>query len=123
MTIKVNFGCGTTPTDGWINYDNSFALKLANSSSLYILAKSLRLLTAEHIENVEWNKKHKIYFADATKKIPLEADSVECVYTSHMLEHISRDGALVFLSEALRVLKTNGVLRISVPDLRMAINN
>ena len=49
MTIKVNFGCGTTPTDGWINYDNSFALKLANSSSLYILAKSLRLLTAEQI--------------------------------------------------------------------------
>ena len=53
MTIKVNFGCGMTPTDGWVNYDNSFAIKLANSSFLYLLAKSLRLLTLEQIENVE----------------------------------------------------------------------
>ena len=96
MTIKVNFGCGMTPTDGWVNYDNSFAIKLANSSFLYLLAKSLRLLTLEQIENVEWNKKHKIYFADATKKISLKDNSVECLYTSHMLEHISKEGAIFF---------------------------
>jgi len=123
MTIRINIGCGHTPIDGWINFDNSLAIKLANSPLLYLLAKFLRLLNKQQIENIEWNKKHKIQFADASKKIPLETNSVECVYTSHMLEHISRDGALVFLSEALRVLKTNGVLRISVPDLRMAINN
>lgn len=123
MTIRVNFGCGMTPTDGWVNYDNSFAIKLANSSFLYLLAKSLRLLTLEQIKNVEWNKKHKIYFADATKKIPLEVNSVECIYTSHMLEHLSRDGASAFLNEALRILKKSGVLRIAVPDLRIVINN
>ena len=123
MTIRINVGCGTTPIDGWINFDNSLAIKLANSPFLYLLVKFLKLLSKQNIENVEWNKKNKIHFADATKKIPLETNSVECVYTSHMLEHISRDGALVFLSEALRVLKTNGVLRISVPDLRIAINN
>jgi len=123
MTIKVNFGCGMTPTDGWVNYDNSFAIKLANSSFLYLLAKSLRLLTLEQIKNVEWNKKHKIYFADATKKIPLKDDSIECLYTSHMLEHISREGAVFFLREAVRVLKVGGVLRVAVPDLRLAIND
>ena len=123
MTIKVNFGCGMTPTDGWVNYDNSFAIKLANSSFLYLIAKSLRLLTLEQIENVEWNKKHKINFADATKKIPLEANSVECIYTSHMLEHLSCDGASAFLIEALRILKKGGVLRIAVPDLRIVVNN
>jgi len=123
MTIRINVGCGTTPIDGWINFDNSLAIKLANSPFLYLLVKFLKLLSKQNIENVEWNKKNKIHFADATKKIPLEADSAECIYTSHMLEHLHRDGALVFLNEALRILKTNGVLRIAVPDLRLVINN
>ena len=123
MTIRINVGCGTTPIDGWINFDNSLAIKLANSPFLYLLVKFLKLLSKQNIENIEWNKKNKIHFADATKKIPLEADSAECIYTSHMLEHLHRDGALVFLNEALRILKTNGVLRIAAPDLRLVINN
>jgi predicted SAM-dependent methyltransferase len=123
MTIRINIGCGRTPIDGWINFDNSLAIKLANSPLLYLLAKFLRLLNKQQIENVEWNKKHKINFADATKKIPLEANSVECIYTSHMLEHLSCDGASAFLIEALRILKKGGVLRIAVPDLRIVVNN
>ena len=123
MTIRVNFGCGMTPTEGWVNYDNSFAIKLANSSFLYLLAKSLRILNEAQIENVEWNKKHKIHFADATKKIPLRDNSVECLYTSHMLEHISREGVVFFLNEVIRFLEVDGVLRVAVPDLRIAINN
>jgi len=123
MTDKVNIGCGTTPIDGWINYDNSYAIKLANSPLLYQIAKILKLLNKQQIENVEWNKKNKIYFADATKKIPLNFNSVECIYSSHMVEHLSRDGANSFLIEALRILKTDGVLRIAVPDLRIATDN
>jgi predicted SAM-dependent methyltransferase len=121
--IRVNFGCGTSPSEGWINFDNSPAIKLANSPCLFFLAKFLRLLDKEQIKNIEWNKKNKIHFADATKKIHLEVNSVECIYTSHMLEHLSRDEALFFLSESLRILKTEGVLRIAVPDLGIAINN
>jgi len=123
MTDKVNIGCGTTPIDGWINFDNSYAIKLANSPLLYQIAKIFKLLNKKQIENIEWNKKHKIKFADASKIIPLKNNSAECIYTSHMLEHISRDGASMFLREALRVLKTDGILRISVPDLNIAIIN
>ena len=123
MTIKVNIGCGNTPTDGWINFDNSLAIKLANSPFLYLLAKILKLLNKQQIENVEWNRKHKIHFADATKKIPLETNSLECIYTSHMVEHLSRNGVLIFLNEALRILRIDGILRVSVPDLQISINN
>ena len=122
MSNKVNIGCGTTPIDGWINFDNSLAIKLANSPFLYLLAKLLKLLNKQQIENVEWNKKNKIYFADATKNIPLEVNSVECIYTSHMVEHLSCSGVLVFLDESLRILKTNGILRIAVPDLQITVN-
>ena len=36
-----------------------------------------------------------------------------------MFEHLSRDGAKSFLYEAKRVLKSDGVLRIAIPDLKI----
>jgi len=122
MSIKVNIGCGTAPTEGWLNYDNSPAIKLANSPIIYLIAKVLGLLNSDQIENIEWNKRNKIQFADATKNLPLNNSSVDCIYTSHMLEHLSQDGAIIFLGEAMRILKSGGILRIAVPDLKIAIN-
>ena len=123
MKTRVNIGCGATPIQGWLNFDNSIAIKLANSPCLYFIAKFLKLLNKSQIHNVEWNKKNNISYVDATKKIPLEKDSGECIYTSHMLEHLSRDGVSNFLKESLRVLELNGILRVAVPNLRIAINN
>lgn len=122
MSIKVNFGCGKTPTEGWLNYDNSPALKLAKSPLKYMLVKVMGLLNEQQIENIEWNKENDINFADATKSIPLKTLSVDCIYTSHMLEHLSPEGARFFLREVKRVLKVGGVVRIAVPDLRIAVN-
>ena len=118
---KVNIGCGRTPTDGWLNMDNSPAIKLANSPLKYQIAKIFRLLNSSQIENIEWNKANSIQFADATKSLPLKDGSVAFIYTSHMLEHLSQDGARRFLEEALRVLEDGGVLRIAVPDLKLAV--
>lgn len=123
MKVRVNIGCGRTPTDGWVNMDNSPAIKLANAPIRYRLAKTFKLLNQDQIENIEWNRQNKITFADATKSIPLEENSAECIYTSHMIEHLPREGVLKFLSEALRVLDDDGVIRIAVPDLRIAVDS
>lgn len=122
MSIKVNIGCGRTPTEGWLNYDNSPAIKLAKSPLLYKLATALGLLNEQQIENIKWNKDNNMHFADATKSIPLETASVDCIYTSHMVEHLSREGVKSFLKEVKRVLKVGGVVRIAVPDLWIAVN-
>ena len=119
---RINIGCGSSPSKGWINFDNTPAIKLANSSLKYRIAKLFGMLSKEHIANIEWNKKNKIKYADATKRIPLLSNSVEAVYTSHMLEHLSREGAKLFLHEAKRVLKIDGVLRVSIPDLKIGID-
>ena len=29
MGVRINVGCGMTPTPGWTNYDNSLSVKLA----------------------------------------------------------------------------------------------
>ena len=123
MSIKVNIGCGRTPTEGWLNFDNSPAIKLAKSPFKYKLAKAIGLLNEGQIENIKWNMDHNIQFADATKSIPLQTSSVDCLYTSHMVEHLSQKGARSFLKEVKRVLKVGGVVRIAVPDLRIAVDD
>ena len=105
MRTKLNFGCGRTPTKGWLNFDNSPAL-----------------LNKEQIENIEWNKNNEIHFADATKALRFNDTTVDYIYTSHMIEHLLRSDVESFLKECLRVLKVGGIIRISVPDLELAVD-
>ena len=43
-------------------------------------------------------------------------DSLDMVYMSHVLEHVPRNRAIEVIQEMARVLKPDGILRISVPD-------
>ena len=63
------------------------------------------------------------YFCNAIKKIPESDSSVSTIYCSHMLEHFDLDEAKSFLNEVIRVLKSGGVLRIAVPDLKKQVEN
>lgn len=54
---------------------------------------------------------------DLKRGIPFPDASFEAVYTSHVLEHIPPSHVTGFLSEAVRVLRPGGVLRVVVPDL------
>lgn len=119
---RINIGCGSSPSVDWTNFDNTPAIKLANSPLKYRIAKLFGMLNKSHIENIEWNIKNKIKYADATKRIPVPSNSVEAIYTSHMFEHLSREGAKSFLCEAKRVLMIDGVLRVSVPDLKIYVD-
>ena len=122
MNYCVNIGCGSSPTEGWRNFDNSPAIKLARSPIKYFFAKSIGLLNPDQTKYIEWLKKNEIEFCDATKKIPLPDKSVKTLYSSHMFEHLSRDSSIMFLNEARRVLSDDGVMRIVIPDLEKIIS-
>lgn len=51
------------------------------------------------------------------KGLPFEKNTFDFVYSSHFLEHITKEEADFVLSEMHRVLKKNGIARIVVPDL------
>jgi len=53
---------------------------------------------------------------DLRKGIPLPDNSVDRIYTSHMLEHIPYKELLVFINECFRVLKQGGELSVCVPN-------
>lgn len=48
--------------------------------------------------------------------LPIDDNSVSLIYACHILEHFGRHEYRAVLSEWLRVLKPNGVLRLAVPD-------
>ena len=39
-----------------------------------------------------------------------------------MIEHLSKEDSVYFLNEVFRVLEPGGVLRVAVPDLKLAVN-
>jgi predicted SAM-dependent methyltransferase len=59
---------------------------------------------------------------DLRKGLPLKDNSVDIIYSSHMLEHIQFDELLGFISECLRVLKKNGKFKVCVPNAELYIN-
>jgi len=58
---------------------------------------------------------------DLRRPLPFASDQFDAIYSSHTFEHLYRDQALALASECCRVLKSNGICRVVVPDLEAAI--
>lgn len=68
--------------------------------------------------NIDFNSSsEKVKAYNLLKGIPLKSSSADVVYNSCMLEHLNRQQANAFIRECYRVLKSNGIIRIVVPDL------
>lgn len=57
------------------------------------------------------------------QKLPFEDNSVDVVYSSHVLEHFTKCEAPKFLEECYRILKPKGIIRVIVPDLEQLMKN
>ena len=115
--MVVNVGCGMRPTEGAINVDNSFSVLLGRHPALLAVTKRLHLLSGDNIAYAEFCHAHAIRRMKCDQ-LQLPDHSVDVLYTSHMLEHLTRALVIRFLAEAKRVLREDGTLRISVPDMR-----
>lgn len=118
---RVNVGCGITPTPGWINYDNSPSVRLARYQMLTVVLSRLGLISKGQESLIHAVRNNDIRWADATTHISLPDASVDVLYSSHMVEHLDRESAMSFLIEVRRVLVSNGVVRIVVPDLKKLV--
>lgn len=110
---RINVGCGMTPTPGWRNVDNSLSLRLARFPVLAGILRALGIVNREQKSYIDFCTRAGIAFADATRRLPLVDASADVVYSSHMLEHLTRDQAARFLAEARRVLAPGGILRLA----------
>jgi len=119
--VRINIGCGPKPTKGWKNFDNYLIVRLSKFPLLPTLLKRVGLIDKSQVAFFQFARKHSIEYGDATKGLPIPTGSVDVLYSSHMLEHLDQKEVALFLKEARRILRSGGIIRITVPDLRMQV--
>jgi len=118
----VNLGCGTRMHRGWNNVDFSYYARLVHRPRLTKTLRYVGLLSAERYARLQSIDPDMVRW-DLRKGIPFPDATFDVVYHSHVLEHIDRVHVPTFLGECRRVLRSNGVLRVVVPDLKELIRN
>lgn len=112
--MKLNLGCGAQVVETWINVDYSLGARLAKVPLFGALNRRLRLF------NLDWDS--RIALHDLTKPLPWTDGSCDAIYSSHTLEHLTRDDGRRLLAECHRVLRPGGILRIVVPDVKAIVD-
>jgi ubiquinone/menaquinone biosynthesis C-methylase UbiE len=112
--MKLNLGCGSQTPDGWVNVDYGMGARFLKIPFFSFLNSRLKFF------DLDWGK--RIFLHDLRKRFPWDNDSVDIIYTSHTLEHFSREDGLNFLKRCHRVLKRGGIFRVVVPDLSFIIS-
>jgi predicted SAM-dependent methyltransferase len=60
-------------------------------------------------------------YLNVYRKLPFPPDTFQSIYMEHLIEHIHTDRIPFFLSELYRVLKPDGILRATCPDLELFV--
>ena len=84
-------GCGAHPINGWINYDFNVFIFFAKVSILRKVLNRLKYIPDGYKEFMDQVIKENIHFANAGKYIPERDNSVNVIYSSHMLEHLDKE--------------------------------
>jgi len=73
-------------------------------------------------KDIKWDAAEYMNF-DLLDKWPIEDDSVDCIFASHVFEHFKYDKVLSAMQQAFRALKVGHPIRIICPDPRKFWNN
>lgn len=119
--VRINIGCGQSPTPGWKNLDNSPSIRLAKLPLLVRLLRAMGLIEGAQLSFISCCRENLIEFADVTKPLPLPTGVVDVIYSSHMFHHLDPHEASGFLKEARRVLRPGGIIRLAVPDAQALV--
>ena len=93
MPLNVQYGCGLSAPEHWINFDASPTLRLQRIPLFGKLAKK-----------VDFPKTVK--FGDITKKLPgIKQGTCDAIYCSHVLEHLSLQDFRIALRHSFELLK------------------
>ncbi len=119
---RLNIGCGFNQIiDNYINIDYMKNYKYEKFK--FYIKKILKRFNLYHHPNFSNFEKYfsTVIILDVKKGLPFDDNSIDVVYSSHLIEHFSKEEGIFFLSEIYRILKKDGILRLVTPDLKKFI--
>jgi len=107
---KFHLGCGSLIAEGFVNVDERFGeiSSELKAGAFYALQEKPNTFVLKH---------------DLREGIPALPGSLDVIYHSHFLEHLSREDGNGFLEQCHRCLKPGGLMRIVVPDFELWCKN
>ncbi len=104
--LCVQYGCGWSSADGWLNFDSSPTLRYER---LPVLGRLYQKNARRFPENVR--------YGDIVRGLPIAPGSCAAIYCSHVLEHLSFAEFGTALQNTHSYLEPGGVFRLVLPDL------
>lgn len=120
---KLHLGCFDKVLAGWINTDVTPHIFVAKTPGLPFLLYKIGLLPRQRYDQHTAGIFRSIHYLDVTKRFPYADGSIDCVFSSHLLEHLYPDQAALCIAEVYRVLKVSGIVRVAVPDLDQIVSS
>ena len=108
--LYVQYGCGLSAPINWSNFDASPTLRLSNTP---FIGKFIKRKSFDSFPR-------NVRFGDIVKGLPVNENSCDGVYCSHVLEHLSLEDFKIALQNTYKILKVGGIFRCVVPDLEYA---
>ena len=110
--MYVQYGCGFSAPEGWLNFDASPTLRF----------ERIPLLGGLYTRNRQRFPRH-VKYGDIVRGLPIRDRSCDGIYASHVLEHLARDDCLRALGNTRSYLKPGGIFRLVVPDLEQLVRD
>lgn len=109
--VYVQFGCGLSAPDGWLNFDASPRLRFERLPLVRKAMGARAFFPAA------------VRYGDIIRGLPVSNGTVKGLYASHVLEHLHRTDLEIALSNAFRLMQPGGVFRLIVPDLAWRVDD
>jgi SAM-dependent methyltransferase len=119
---RLQLGAFDQVHDNWLSTDITPHLLVARVPGLAWLLFRLGVIGADRYAAHRSGAFRSVRYLDVSRPFRFPDETFDCVYTSHMLEHLDRDAAERCLREVHRVMRGGGILRIAVPDLDRVVD-
>ena len=114
---RLQLGAFDQVHDGWLDTDITPHLLIARVPGLPWALHAFGLLSDERYASYRSGAFRAVRYLDLSRRFRFADETFECVYASHVLEHLHPEVAEHCLSEVRRVLVPGGIVRLAVPDL------
>lgn len=109
--IKINFGAGWDCNDDWINYDYSPTLFIERYFPF------IRCFFKKQQSKFPIN----LIYGDIRNGLKYSNDTVDLIYSSHVIEHLCYEDATLAFRHVYRIMKPGAIFRFVLPDLEHII--